>query len=1084
MINLRHLGLLCALTALNSAAVANDYEITLGEHRFDPLQLQQRAMHWPNASGFGFHLVQFNRGVEQRDVDQLRQAAVKALQPYPGNAYLVWGATGDLETLRGNSRVRAIAGLPQAFRIEPGLLKRQGTQQLAVHFFAADVEATLGSLEQLGAAVLRHHKAQPDGKFYNAIIEFPINEVDAIAAIPEVLWVEYSSPTPGFEDEMSDQIIADQSVGGVPPVGYEAFLSGLGYDGDGVIWSVIDSGVDYAHPDLINRITGGYSYPGSGTVNDGDDTPGGGHGTHVAGIIAGDATTGLTDGDGFLYGLGVAPGAGIFAQNPLSGSEWPPMGGWQELSKQGIAGSSLGANNSWTTGEGTMHGYQASERTFDFMIRDGDFDTAMAEAYVMVFSAGNSGNSGLTAPKEAKNVIVTASSNNFRAGDIDAISGFSSRGPAVDGRWVPTVAAPGASIASTKRVAGASQCGNPIAGTSSQYSFCSGTSMAAPHVSGAAVLLTDWYRDTAGEGADPSPALLKALLINGAVDLGTPDIPNINEGFGRVSVPRSLGVDANVVTFDQDHVIGLLSDPAEQLDFVVGIEDESEPLVVTLVWTDAPGAVGANPALINDLDLVIDSGGSTYFGNDMANGVSQTGGSADRLNNIEHAVITSPGPSATISVQAFALPGDGVPGVGDETDQDFALVCRNCTLNEALAMNVSPAVQSVCQPDDALFNIDVVGIGGLMDSASLSATMHPAGTSASFSVDPVDTGDSSVLTLSGTGGAALGSSVVEVTATGTSMTVTDTATLTLVAAAPAMPTLMSPADAAGAVALTPTFEWSAVADTDGYLLEIATDPAFTTTVQSIMIDGTETSFELTESLDSNTEYYWRLTASNACGDGDVSDTFSFTTQPLPGECPIDQAPIRLHSYTFEVDDEGWTHDGTGDTWVRSQANPHTGSFAWHADNVSSVSDQRLTSPVISLAAEYAPLTLQFWNYQALEDQGGTACYDGGILEISTDGGMTFQQIGGASMATDPYDGEINSGFDNPLSGLQAWCGDPQAYLNSVVDINSFAGDDAQFRFRLGTDNTVSRPGWDIDDVKIMGCGPDLIFADGVEPKDG
>ena len=114
---------------------------------------------------------------------------------------------------------------------------------------------------------------------------------------------------------------------------------------------------------------------------------------------------------GFLYGLGVAPGYSIFTTNSLSASSWPPAGGWQEHSKRAVLGSAIGGNNSWTTGEGTQHGYQASERTHDLMVRDGNFDTAAAaEPFIEVFSAGNSGSAGLTSPKEAKNLIVTAAS--------------------------------------------------------------------------------------------------------------------------------------------------------------------------------------------------------------------------------------------------------------------------------------------------------------------------------------------------------------------------------------------------------------------------------------------------------------------------------------------------------------------------------------------------------------------------------------------------------------------------------------------------------------------------------------------------
>ena len=132
------------------------------------------------------------------------------------------------------------------------------------------------------------------------------------------------------------------------------------------------------------------------------------------------------------------------ALNSLSASAWPPAGGWQEHSKQAVVLNAIGGNNSWTSGEGINHGYQASERTHDLMVLDGNFDTAAIEPFIEVFSAGNSGPgpNTLTSPKEAKNLIVVASSRNFRAGSIDTLANSSSRGPSVDGRIVPTISAP------------------------------------------------------------------------------------------------------------------------------------------------------------------------------------------------------------------------------------------------------------------------------------------------------------------------------------------------------------------------------------------------------------------------------------------------------------------------------------------------------------------------------------------------------------------------------------------------------------------------------------------------------------------
>ena len=70
---------------------------------------------------------------------------------------------------------------------------------------------------------------------------------------------------------------------------------------------------------------------------------------------------------------------------------------------------------------------------------------------------------------------------------------------------------------------------------------------------------------------------------------------------------------------------------------------------------------------------------------------------------------------------------------------------------------------------------------------------------------------------------------------------------------------------------------------------------------------------------------------------------------------------------------------------------------------------------------------------------------------------------------------------NPLAGLQAWCGDPQDWTRSIVDIDAFAGQTVSFRFRLGSDTSVSREGWYLDDVRVQSCaGGAPIFTDGFE----
>ena len=429
----------------NNIPVTVDTEagvVQITRYRFDPLAQGEPDVPvelQASGNGRGFHLVQFAGPIQTNWLEELTAAGLPALQYYPHNTYLTWGTPTQLNALESNSAVRWHGAVHPAYKLSETLDGRDGLVRNVnlVIYNDGQLEATIKQVEDLGGQLLQTFPSQPDRAFYDAILVMDAAVLPQVAQIANVLWVGYIGDAPRLDDEMSSQIVAGNYSGaGVPFTGYNDHLADLGYDGTGVVWAIVDSGVDYDHPDLGPRIVGGHNFAGCVTTNPGDASDDG-HGTHVAGIIGGDATLGFTDGSGFLYGLGVAPAYSIFAMNPIcnAATSWPPAGGWQENSKQAVLGNAVGSNNSWTTSEGTQHGYQASERTHDFMVRDGNFDTAaVAEPIMTVFSAGNSGNSGITAPKEAKNIIVTASSENFRAGSINTISSFSSRGPAVDGR--------------------------------------------------------------------------------------------------------------------------------------------------------------------------------------------------------------------------------------------------------------------------------------------------------------------------------------------------------------------------------------------------------------------------------------------------------------------------------------------------------------------------------------------------------------------------------------------------------------------------------------------------------------------------
>ncbi len=385
-----------------------------------------------------------------------------------------------------------------------------------------------------------------------------------------------------------------------------------------------------------------------------------------------------------------------------------------------------------------------------------------------------------------------------------------------------------------------------------------------------------------------------------------------------------------------------------------------------------------------------------------------------------------------------------------------------------------PDMVAVCAPDNAEVAIDVLQFSGFTEPVTLATGSLPAGLFAEFSVNPVSPPGASDLTFSGTGGVIPGSYDIGVTGTSNPSAIVHDAEITLEIfnAVAGQPALVDPANGALNQPLRTVFSWDAATQAAFYTLEVDDDPGFGS--PAVVESGiSEITFTLATDLMSNTVYYWRVTAENTCGTGAASPVFTFTTVALPGDCGIGTVPVVHFTEDFESGSTGWTHGGTGDTWALSGVRVHGGAFSYHATDVDTTSDQWLESPDMVLPS-VAPVTLQFWNWQEMEEGWSNDCWDGGILEISTDGGSSWTYLPTGVMQTDPYDGPVFG-----LADQSGWCGDPQDWLRSVVDLNAYAGQTARFRFRLGTDSSVGREGWYIDDLHVQSCevtGPDFTLS--------
>jgi hypothetical protein len=392
-----------------------------------------------------------------------------------------------------------------------------------------------------------------------------------------------------------------------------------------------------------------------------------------------------------------------------------------------------------------------------------------------------------------------------------------------------------------------------------------------------------------------------------------------------------------------------------------------------------------------------------------------------------------------------------------------------------LPVNAAPVVLSYSAQNGFSAPIAVTTVGplptGLSVNLSAPSLTPPGNISASATFNT---------------GIAPGTASVTVNSTSGTLVRNSNLTYNVVTKAARPPSLSAPANNAVGAPLAPVLQWQAVPQAASYLVELATSAAFTTIVAQQTT--TATSFTVPTTLTSNTQYFWRVRASNICptvpnadlmfanGFEDLpsgpstSPVFSFTTQSGPGTCATGTTTTTVFSEDMETGATGWTHSAvTGsDNWALSTAFPFAGLNAYRGVAHTAQGDQRLVSPTIAIPAGSNQRFLRFQQRVVLE-ANPPGCYDGGILEISTDGGATFTQVT-AGISGLPYTGAISA---TALSGLQGWCGEtPASYQLTAVDLAPYGGQSVQFRFRLGSDVNTSRPdGWNIDDVRVVSCTP-------------
>lgn len=489
----------------------------------------------------------------------------------------------DVSPLVGSALDRELFNIPalveQGYADEAGdgipvivLGDRAGMSPAAAH--GVTVERQFSSIDGY-AGVVSYDQAQAFGDYLAdaARAQVTSNDTDPASALA------------GIDQIRLDRVVAVNLEDSVPQTGApEAWEAG--FDGTGTTIAILDTGIDESHPDIGDKVVAAENFSAADGTNDGH-----GHGTHVAATAAGtgDASDGLRP--------GVAPGADLLNGKVLDdagfGNESGIIAGMEWAADQGADVISMSLGGGATDGTDPM-----SEAV----------NTISDEQDVLfVIAAGNSGPSAQSV--ETPGVADAA----LTVGAVDkesALASFSGRGPRVgDFAIKPDITAPGVAIVAAR--ATGTTMGTPV---DDLYTSANGTSMATPHVAGAAAILAQQHPDW---GADA----LKGALVTTA---GPADGLTVYEqGGGELDIASAIDTDVvatpgtlNLGYFqyphaDADPVSETLTytnhgEDAQTVNLTVNLVDEEGNPAAEGMVTVEPSTVILEPGASADVSVTVD----------------------------------------------------------------------------------------------------------------------------------------------------------------------------------------------------------------------------------------------------------------------------------------------------------------------------------------------------------------------------------------------------------------------------------------------------------------------------------------------
>ncbi|HVR75320.1 MAG TPA: S8 family serine peptidase [Planctomycetota bacterium] len=1068
------------------------------------------------------HFVQYEGPVRQAWVERLEHLGLEVLQYVPQSTFIVRATPAEAARAREEAFVLWCGPFPTALKLPPSLRKLAIEASGPASARARGLDVIIQLFEERGqdaraVGSFRRLLARAGGReisfarITNRVHLRAVVSAEMLAPLawwPSVFRIE-EFPRIILHGEREAVIAAGAHAPEslcVEP-GYPDWLKRKGVLGEGIIVQVMDDGLEQgiadgppgtAHADILERIT---RIDNATSDREGDCRSG--HGSLNAGLIAGNAASGLRDAAGFLAGQGVSPGAKVFATkifNNLGRFETGTRSFTDLVQVAAGVGATI-SSNSW--GSSVFGEYDALAAEFDALSRDAHADSG-DQAMTFIFAAGNEGDDvpqgepSIGSPGTAKNVISVGASESCDGEGLDGcgvgpsgadsihdVIQFSSRGPQVDGRLGPILVAPGTHVSGIASTAidydGAGICDPFWPQGQILYARASGTSHACPLVAGAVALFQESF--ALRTAVSPSPALTRAALVAAARDIGGGEdgfgeriasVPNNVEGWGLLSMEDLLADEGRfpaALYFDQQVVLDDSADVWETTAFPL---DPNKPVKITLAWSDPPAMPGASPALVNDLDLEVESDGVIYLGNVFEAGRSASGGAPDALNNLECVFLPGNGSLMRIRVRARSIAGDGAPG-GDGTDQDFALVVLGGTDQSSRGTVSFERSTYPCTGEVAVTvsDVDLKGRGSV--PVSITSTGAPEPIIASLGEAGPGTGlFRGVLNLGKDPGQlqVINGSVITAYYADLDDGSGFPAEAIATASIDCIPPVVSEVMIGELTETGATLSWTTSEDATSQV-SYGTECSVAASVISLERRLRSHSVTLTD-LEPSTRYFFTISVLDLVKNGATDDR--------QGSCYSFHTSSAVCSFREDLESEpmGWTHSAEQgeDDWAPTTfRGAHSPTRAWHASGFDGSKDSSLVTPPLDISVSDR---FSFWHTFQLE-RG----YDGAVLEISTNDGRSWVDLGPHFIRGGYTD--LVSG--NPLGERMAWTGQrPESMTLVEADLSSWAGPARRIRFRIGTDSSMTDGfGWFVDDIALchaLNKRGEILFDSTVYPCSG